>query len=105
MTQELFYILLTFLKNILKIFIWLCQVLAAASKILFPQPGTEPESCALQGGFLTTEPPGKSHILFTFNLNSPLRLVATVLDGAEIRGHDIYNSPSNHSEQVAFTYI
>ena len=59
----------------------------------------------MQGGFLTTEPPGQSHILFTFNLNSHLWLVATVLDGAEIRGHDIYNSPSNHAEQAAFTYI
>ena len=27
--------------------------------ILVPQPGIEPKSPALQGGFLTTEPPGK----------------------------------------------
>ena len=28
--------------------------------ILVPQPGIEPESLALEGGFLTTGPPGKS---------------------------------------------
>ena len=29
-------------------------------RILVPQPGLEPMSPALQGGFLTTGPPGKS---------------------------------------------
>ena len=32
----------------------------AAPGILVPQPGTEPMSSALQGGFLTTGPPEKS---------------------------------------------
>ena len=31
-----------------------------ASGILVPRPGIKPESPALEGGFLTTEPPGKS---------------------------------------------
>ena len=31
-----------------------------ACGILIPQPGTEPVSPALEGGFLTTGPPGKS---------------------------------------------
>ena len=34
-----------------------------ACGMLVPQPGTEPESLALQGGFLTTAPPGKSCLL------------------------------------------
>ena len=32
----------------------------AACEILVPQPGMEPMSPALKGGFLTTGPPGKS---------------------------------------------
>ena len=32
----------------------------SACGILVPRPGIEPDSPALQGGFLTTEPPGKS---------------------------------------------
>ena len=60
------------------LFIWLCWVLVVAcgisvlvvhrlgcSKacgILFPWPGIEPESPALQGRFLTTGPLGKSHL-------------------------------------------
>ena len=31
--------------------------------ILVPRPGTEPASPALKGGFLTTVPPEKSHLL------------------------------------------
>ena len=34
-----------------------------ACGILVPQPGTEPSSPALEGGFLTTGPPGKSPYL------------------------------------------
>ena len=30
-----------------------------------PDPGIEPESPALAGGFFTTEPPGKPHYLVT----------------------------------------
>ena len=37
-----------------------------ACGILVPQPGIEPESPALEGGFLTTRPPGKS-IVKVFN--------------------------------------
>ena len=33
-----------------------------ACGILVPQPGIEPVSPALEGGFLTTGPPGKSHV-------------------------------------------
>ena len=36
---------------------------SAARGILVPRPGIEPESPALQGGFLTTAPPGK-HLCF-----------------------------------------
>ena len=32
-----------------------------ACGILLPSPGTEPSSVALQGRFLTSGPPGKSH--------------------------------------------
>ena len=35
----------------------------AACGILVPQPGMQPASPALQDGFFTTGPPGKSHIL------------------------------------------
>ena len=38
----------------------------AAGGILVPQKGTEPMSCALGGGFLTTGPPGKFLNLFLF---------------------------------------
>ena len=39
----------------------------AACGILVPQPGIELASPALEGGFLSTGPPGKSHqILFFF---------------------------------------
>ena len=41
-------------------------------RIVVPWPGIEPTSPALQGGFLTTEPPGKSprkHFLKTFLLH------------------------------------
>ena len=38
-------------------------------RILVPWPGIEPTSLALQGGFLTTGPPGKSPLFF-FNKNS-----------------------------------
>ena len=60
------------------LFIWLCWVLAVvcgisvvvvyrlscskACGILFPWPGIERESPALQGRFLTTGPLGKSHL-------------------------------------------
>ena len=35
-----------------------------ACGILVPRPGIKPVSLALEGGFLTTEPPGKSLIVF-----------------------------------------
>ena len=35
-----------------------------ACGILVPRPGIEPTSLALEGGFLTTGPPGKSLFLF-----------------------------------------
>jgi len=38
-----------------------------ASMILAPQPDTEPTPLELEGEVLTTEPPGKSLILVTFN--------------------------------------
>ena len=36
----------------------------AACEILVPQPGIEPVSPTLEGVFLTTGPPGKSHYKF-----------------------------------------
>ena len=43
----------------------------AACRILVPHPETEPRSLALEGGFLTTGPSGKSlinHFKVTFNI-------------------------------------
>ena len=34
----------------------------ATAGIIVPRPGIEPESPALEGGFLTTGPPGKSQV-------------------------------------------
>ena len=39
---------------------------SAARGILVPQPGIEPKSPTLEGGFFTTEPPGKS-LMSLFN--------------------------------------
>ena len=36
--------------------------------ILVPQPGIEPECPALEGGFLTTGPPGKSHFVYFYSV-------------------------------------
>ena len=36
----------------------------AACGILVPRPGIEPASSALEGGFLTSQPPGKSLIRY-----------------------------------------
>ena len=44
----------------------------AACGILVPQPGKEPVSPELQGRFLTTGPPGKSHDLHLYCLSSSL---------------------------------
>ena len=44
---------------------------STACGILVAWPGTEPSSPALQGGFLTTGPPGKSHESFSCSLCSP----------------------------------
>ena len=41
---------------------------SAARGILVPQSGIEPKSPALEGGFFTTEPPGKS-LMSLFKLN------------------------------------
>ena len=41
----------------------------AACGILVPRPGIEPESPALEGGFLTTGPPGKSQHQYFKYLN------------------------------------
>ena len=43
----------------------------AACRILVPRPGIEPVSPALEGGFSTTEPLGKS-LKQAFNLTTPL---------------------------------
>ena len=59
---------LTSLTAFKYLFIWLLWVLvvvrglhcSVACGSLAPRPGTEPASPALQGGFLTTGPPGKS---------------------------------------------
>ena len=55
-----------FFFNLFTYFIYLATSGASCGKacgILGPQPGTEPASLALQGGFLTTGPPGKSHTI------------------------------------------
>ena len=40
-----------------------------ACGVLVPQPGMEPMSPALQGGFLTIEPPGKSQYPLPFEIS------------------------------------
>jgi len=52
-----------------------------ACGILVPQAGLEPESPALQGGFLTTGPPGKSltHWLIHSFINSPTHSLINAL--------------------------
>ena len=45
----------------------------AACGILLPAPGIEPMSPALSGGFLTTQPPGKSHPLIFLRRKSRSR--------------------------------
>ena len=55
-----------------------------ASDILVPQPETEPAFPALQGGFLTPAPPGKSQLLlskavFAFTLLIKLKEVKVKL--------------------------
>ena len=75
-------------------FFWPFQVLAAACRIvhcatwaslvvvyrlscpkacgiLFPQPGIKPTSLELEGEFLTTGPPGKSHSLMFLMIHLP----------------------------------
>ena len=44
------------------LFYLIFKPLCAACAILFSQPGIEPTPLALEGGFLTTGPPGESHI-------------------------------------------
>ena len=67
----------TFKKNLFIYFIYLATSGVSCGKscgILVHQPGTEPASLALQGGFLTTGPPGKSFTL-TFELLKAFRVV------------------------------
>ena len=42
----------------------------AACEVLVPPPGIEPESPALEGGFFTTGPPGKSQGIVSLRHNS-----------------------------------
>ena len=50
--------------------------------MLAPQPGIEPASPALEGGFLTTGPPGKNQRMFFFFFSFFLsfNLLATLSD-------------------------
>ena len=73
-------------KNFVHYFIYLATSGVSCGKacgILVPQPGTEPASFTLQGGFLTTGPPGKSctptfellkafNVVFSFSPYFPL---------------------------------
>ena len=53
-----------------------------AYMLLFPQPGIEPMAPALQGGFLTTGPPGKSQEGYLKMNQSP----AAVCPGGKTQG-------------------
>ena len=69
------------------LFICLCQILvvarglswSAACGILAPLPGFKPTSPALQGGFLTTGPPGKSLSLHFYKEIKSAQTLAKIL--------------------------
>ena len=48
-----------------------------ACEILAPRPGIEPTPPALEGGVLTTGPPGKSHKFLNSKCDFPVVLMAT----------------------------
>ena len=50
-----------------------------AFEILVPQPGIKPVSFALEGGFLTTGPPGNSRVCFLKPQSDPLSFLSKVL--------------------------
>ena len=59
-----------------------CQIISpAAYEIFLPQPGIKHASLALQGGFLTTEPPGRPLILL-LTCTSTTQLGCEHLDGS-----------------------
>ena len=59
-----------------------CQIISpAAYEIFLPQPGIKRASLALQGGFLTTEPPGMPLILL-LTCTSTTQLGCEHLDGS-----------------------
>ena len=113
-----FFLFFFFLKIFIYLFIWLRRVLVAACGllssgvwalkhmhwgsvvvacglscpaacgILVPRPGIEPASPALEGGFLTTGPPGKSPELLFFlfpnlwyQMNIPRLVIICLLMG------------------------
>ena len=49
-----------------------------------PEPGLEPVSPALAGGFLTTAPPGKPPIFSTINMHKSLAPLADILTGGHM---------------------
>ena len=70
----------------------------------FPAPGIKPVSPALAGGFLTTEPPEKSHkqILNIFFLTLNIQIYKIFLN---VLSQDLvfFNYCSNHSHNASYT--
>ena len=63
-----------------------CQIISpAAYEIFLPQPGIKCASLALQGGFLTTKPPGRPLI-------PPLTCISTTQLGCEHLDGSMYTS-------------
>ena len=56
-----------------------------ACEILVPRPGIKPTSSALEGGFLTTGEPGKSHIIYFLKALFIIRTTNTV-EASETHG-------------------
>ena len=51
-----------------------------------PDPGMEPESSALAGGFFTTEPPGKPYIILSYTYLWPSLVAQMVKNLRAMRG-------------------